>query len=260
MMLVFQKAPAVEKFKMLLSANKETYRYIMRNAAWATYIRDEFHVPDGDIQFDRNHAIFNYSLPNGINFKWLYWAVAAYTSQRSNGTRTYLMYDKTASEFRNALPQNNGGFKVIISETDGAELSVHVKVLDTALNRRIMQKLDDTVDITLAGSMPVTDLGVKHVEVFRPQGHLKVHSYRVEPIYRLSEVWILYMFLSAGYSVRLDDPETYARDNYYVRSDIVCAQCFMPADQMCGKCMATRYCSVECQQKHWDNGHSDICG
>ena len=40
---------------------------------------------------------------------------------------------------------------------------------------------------------------------------------------------------------------------------MVCSVCKKPCDTMCSGCYAALYCSVGCQKKSWDSGHSNIC-
>lgn len=38
-----------------------------------------------------------------------------------------------------------------------------------------------------------------------------------------------------------------------------CAVCDAPPIAMCGGCQLLKYCSVECQTKHWDQHHEQVC-
>lgn len=39
-----------------------------------------------------------------------------------------------------------------------------------------------------------------------------------------------------------------------------CFVCSAPSKSRCGKCKAVPYCGSECQKKHWNCGHRELCG
>jgi hypothetical protein len=42
--------------------------------------------------------------------------------------------------------------------------------------------------------------------------------------------------------------------------DGVCEACEAPAHLRCSRCKEARYCSAECQRRHWKAGHKTECG
>ena len=62
-------------------------------------------------------------------------------------------------------------------------------------------------------------------------------------------------------TLRLRGPEC-VRDKLLRRACVKCGKTgFITAShyRLCGRCLNKRYCSVECQQAHWDEGHKDEC-
>jgi hypothetical protein len=69
--------------------------------------------------------------------------------------------------------------------------------------------------------------------------------------------------------IRLSGPEWYdtlVAVRKYNREQRVllacCAHCgkYLRKRNFCQKCMLAAYCGKECQQKHWDEGHREVCG
>jgi hypothetical protein len=69
--------------------------------------------------------------------------------------------------------------------------------------------------------------------------------------------------------IRLSGPEWYdtlVAVRKYNREQRVllacCAHCgkYLRKRNFCQKCMVAAYCGKECQQKHWDEGHREVCG
>lgn len=236
-MLTFHKASALEKYKVLLSADKQTYNYIIRNATWSVYIVNEFQIPKEWLAEQKER------LP-ALDYRFLYFALAALKEYKYN-PKIY------QGEFTFKRDK-----KIIQIESHGHDEIFFSNVLDRNNPPAVtFEKLLDFTPYITSG------LITKVVEDF-PMWNPFSDSYNAQrggipgstkPALLL---WVIYAFLADGYHVMLNDPEGTKIPNYYVRS---CLQCPSEATHVCGVCKVAQYCSVECQQEAWDNGHKNKC-
>lgn len=183
-MRIFNEASALNKFKMLLAADKDMYRHLSENAPWKQYVEREFDI---DIPPHIN-----------INFRWLYWALVVTNSQSL--WRVNIIYFKKQSITKLAnfslWIRGDNGFTITIFENN---------------KREFMNKFYGSIE-------PFVRI---ISESLTPEGHELNITVEKMPG-RQSTVWMIYAFLSIGYNVELKEPENVLSEKakYYVRSHI----------------------------------------
>lgn len=233
MFTLFHSMSALNKFKWLLTANKESYQYITKNAYWGLYIENEFKMSHDWIKEQSRR------FPN-LNLRWLYFAFTV-VEKSTNGT--WLSVD--------AKPKYDSEMHPIVLNIIMVDYSNRKDFANARFNVRILRK-----DYSRGPLKFSLDEIKKYITDYKDE---EIRDDYIDFMCKTNHiVWIIYAIYAMGYNFELFDLDGQDRKSYFVR-DSICAECLSEAKYKCGTCETIQYCSAVCQKSGWINGHKNEC-
>lgn len=141
-------------------------------------------------------------------------------------------------------------------EIDGLLLKITLKVTTHLINDA---EWAEELSSMLANFSRTVVGSVKGITAVVPIDDLRGNQYGVTFEGATMDVWVMivYTLLKFGWSAVFEDPKD-KTTKYYLNAP-VCATCQAPTEQVCDGCATVRYCSVDCQEKHWERIHKYEC-